>query len=183
MENVRNEIKKVSLKNERLDVTFSQEFLEDNYSDEVTRKCSQIVHADFKAALDTLKKHLVIICEQPEANDILDAGVDNYDVEKLDNYVVTGYSTGGSDEDAGVTIIGQKLLKSGKVVNINAPFTKYEDFDTYKHGTELSGDIYSCNNEVVEYLFKGKWGIKQQEFDFDVPDEAMTETTSDTEAA
>lgn len=92
-------------------------------------------------------------------------------MEKFNNYVVTGYSIGGSDENAGVTIIGQKLLKSGSVLNMIGPFIKFEDFEAYAFAGELYADIYSCNYEVEQYLFKEKWGIKQQEFDFDVPED------------
>ena len=170
MENVKNEILKASVKNDRLEVTFKENFTEANYSNEVAKKCSQIVHADLKAALERLKLHLVVICEQPEAGLINFESIHQFDMEQLDNYVVTGYTIGGSDESAGVTIIGQKLLKSGQVLNLIAPFTKFEDTDAYMFAGELYADIQACDWEVTEYLFGEKWGIKQQEFDFDVPD-------------
>ena len=47
--------------------------------------------------------------------------------EKLKNIIVTGYSKGGNDESAGVSIQAQKLLKSGQILNLSVPFTKYED--------------------------------------------------------
>ncbi|MCW0484093.1 hypothetical protein [Gaoshiqia sediminis] len=169
MENVRNEILKASVKHDRCEVTYKESFTEANFSNEVSKKCSQIVHVDLKNALDRLKIHLVILCEQPEA--VLMDNIYDFDLEELSNYVVTGYSIGGSDESAGVTIIGQKLLKSGQVLNINAPFTKFEDAEAYEFAGELYGDVQACNWEVSEYLFAEKWGLKQQEFDFDVPEE------------
>ena len=129
MENVNNEILKASVKNDRVEVTFKENFSDENYSNEVSKKCSQIVHSDLKAALEKLKPHLVLICEQPEARAIIDTGFFDFDIENLDNYNVTGYSIGGSDEHLGVTIIGQKLLKSGQVLNLIAPFTKFENND------------------------------------------------------
>lgn len=169
-ENVRNEILKASVKNDRLEVTYKENFTEANYSNEVAKKCSQIVHADLKAALERLKLHLVVICEQPEAGLVNSESIHQFNMEQLDNYVVTGYTIGGSDESAGVTVIGQKLLKSGKVLNLIAPFTKFEDFESYDFAGELFADIQACDCEVTEYLFGEKWGIKQQEFDFDVPE-------------
>lgn len=176
MEIVSTEIKKVSLKNERLEVTMSQEFRltnesDDTFTDDVTRKSSQIVHKDLKAALDGLKPHLVCICEQKEAEAIKNAGIFDFDVESLDNYIVTGYTIGGTDEQEGITIIGQKLLKSGQVLNLIAPFTKYES-EEYSFGGELMTAVEGCNYEVEEYLFNGKWGIKQQVFDFEEENEA-----------
>lgn len=175
MENVRIEILKAAVKSDRLEVTYRESFSEENYSNEVSKKCSQIVHADLKAALEKLKPHLVMICEQPEAEEIQEAGIYDFNVEALDNYVVRGYSIGGTDESAGVTIIGQKLLKTGMVLNINAPFTKYENEEAYDYAGALAADIEACNYEVKEYLFNEKWGIKQQEFEFDIPEEAEVE--------
>lgn len=166
---VHNEIVKASIKNDRCEVTFKERFTEENYSNEVTKKCSQIVHADMKKAFERLKVHLVAICDQKEAAEVLE-DFSSYPVENLSNYVVTGYSVGGSDEDQGVTIIGQKLLETGKVLNLIAPFTKYEDLDAYEYANELSGDIHACDCEVLAYMFDGKWGIKQQEFDFEAPE-------------
>jgi hypothetical protein len=171
MDNVRNEIVKASVKNDRCEVTYKESFTEANYSNEVSKKCSQIVHVDMKKALDRLRLHLVMVCEQPEAVLVDFESIHQIDLEEFNNYVVTGYSIGGNDESAGVTIIGQKLLKSGSVLNLISPFIKFEDSDAYLFAGELYSDIQSCNYEVEEYLFAEKWGIKQQEFDFDVPEE------------
>lgn len=181
MESVRNEIVKASVKNDRCEVTYKESFTEANYSNEVSKKCSQIVHVDMKKALDRLRLHLVMVCEQPEAVLINIENIHEVDLEEFNNYVVTGYSIGGNDEGAGVTIIGQKLLKSGSVLNLSSPFIKFEDSDAYPFAGELYSDIQSCNYEVEEYLFAEKWGIKQQEFDFDAPEESagFTVTVSD----
>ncbi len=94
--------------------------------------------------------------------------------EKLKNIIVTGYSKGGNDESAGVSIQAQKLLKSGQVLNLSVPFTKYEDEsgDGYLYGAELKEAIGRCSYEVDAYLFEGKYGIKQESFDFDTPEES-----------
>lgn len=175
MENVHNEILKASVKNDRLEVTFKENFTEANYSNEVAKKCSQIVHADLRAALERLKLHLVVICEQPEAELVNFESIHQFNVEQLENYIVTGYTIGGNDENAGVTIIGQKLLKSGQVLNLISPFIKFEDTENYIFAGELSADVDACNFEVLEYLFGEKWGIKQTEFDFDTPENADIE--------
>ena len=180
MESVKNQIVKASVKNDRCEVTYKESFTEANYSNEVSKKCSRIVRADMKKALTRLTLHLVMVCEQPEAVLVDYESIHQIDLEEFNNYVVTGYSIGGSDESAGVTIIGQKLLKSGSVLNLISPFIKFEDSDAYLFAGELYSDIASCNYEVEEYLFAEKWGIKQQEFDFDAPEGAdITVTVSD----
>lgn len=176
-ENVKNEILKASVKNDRLEVTFKENFTEANYSNEVSKKCSQIVHTDLKAALERLKIHLVVVCEQKEAELVNFESIHEFNLEQFDNYIVTGYSIGGSDENAGVTIIGQKLLKSGSVLNLVSPFVKFQDMEAYDFAGELDADIQACNWEVEEYLFGEKWGLKQQEFDFDAPEGAEIEMT------
>lgn len=179
-ENVKIEILKAAVKNDQLEVTYRESFTDENYSNEVSKKCSQIVHSDLKAAMDQLKAHLAVICEQPEASIVRAAGIYEFNTETLDNYVVRGYSAGGTDESAGVTIIGQKLLKTGMVLNINAPFTKFEDNEAYDFAGALAGDIEACDHEVKEYLFNEKWGIKQMEFDFEfnVSQESELQTES-----
>ena len=113
----------------------------------------------------------------PEAVQITEDNVYDFDPEQLMNYEITGYSIGGSDDSAGVTITGKKLLESGQVLNLNVPFTKFEDEDGYIHGAALMSDIQACNYEVEEFL-NGKWGIVQQElpgFETDTPNEAEIE--------
>lgn len=180
MENATNEIVKAAIKNDRCEVTYKESFNEANYTNEVSKKSSQIVHADMRKAYSRLILHLIVACEQPEAGQINDENIHELDLEQFNNYVVTGYSIGGSDENSGVTIIGQKLLKSGQVLNLISPFIKFEDLEAYPLAGELFNDVAGCNYEVEEYLFNGKWGIKQEEIDFDAPAESdFSVTVSD----
>ena len=66
--------------------------------------------------------------------------------EKLKSIIITGYSKGGNDESAGASIQAQKLLKSGQVLNLSVPCTKYEDEsgDGYPYGAELKEAIDRC---------------------------------------
>ncbi len=173
METAKNTIQKAKIKDSKLEVVYEEHFSEENYSNTIEKKCAQIVHADLKNAFDRLKAHVVCICEQPEADQVRAQGIFDFDEEIINNYVVTGYTHGGSDESAGVTIIAQKLLKSGKVLNLIAPFTQFEDDETYEFAGELYADIASCDHEVEQYVFHDKWGIKQLDFDFDAPEEAF----------
>lgn len=185
MEFTKIEVQKVSLKDERANVEFTADlkgFDEDGKEVEsheaLIIKSPNIVHADLKNALAGLKPHLVSICELAEANDIDD--IYRFDPDQIENYEVTGYSIGGSDENAGVTIIGKKLLQNGKVLNIVVPFTKFEDEEGYLHCGALSSAIQACDYEIEQYLLKGKWGIKQAEFEFE---EQVDEASHNEEAA
>ena len=171
METSTNEIVKAAIKKDCCIVSFKEDSTTKNCGGKNTKECEQIVHADLRKAFNRLVFHLIVFCEQPEASQITIETIHDLDLADFSNYVVTGYSIGGSDENAGVTIIGQKLLKTGAVLNLISPFIKFEDLDAYPLAGELYNDVQGCNYEVEEYLFNGKWGIKQQEIDFDAPAE------------
>lgn len=170
METAKNTIQKVKIKDGKLEVTYDEYFPQENYSNTIDKKCAQMIHTDFRQALDKLKLHLVCFCEMPESERIKSEGIYDFDPEILNSYVITGYTHGGSEESAGVTIIGQKLLKSGKVLNLISPFIQFADSDAYDYAGELAADIEACDYETAEYLFNEKWGVKQLSLDFDVPD-------------
>lgn len=172
-EQAKNIIQKAKIKDTKLEVVYEELFADENYSNTIEKKCAQIVHADLRACFDKLKVHLIIVCEMPEASQIHSGNIYESDFNDINNYVITGYSHGGSDESAGVTITGQKLLKSGQVLNINTPFIKFEDEESYEFAGVLYTDIQACDYEVEQYLFNDKWGIKQLDFDFDAPEEAF----------
>ena len=176
METARNTIQKAKVKDSKLEVIYEEYFSEENYSNTIDKKCAQIIHADLQVSLDRLKPHLACICEMPEGSTI--KSIYDCDLDDFSNYVVTGYSHGGSHESAGITIIGQKLLKSGKVLNLVTPFIKFEDTDAYHYAGELCSDIEACDYEVKEYLFNEKWGVKQLSLDFDEPESSSTGTIS-----
>lgn len=172
-EQAKNIIQKAKIKDTKLEVVYEELFADENYSNTIEKKCAQIVHADLRACFDKLKVHLINVCEMPEASQIHSGNIYESDFNDINNYVITGYSHGGSDESAGVTITGQKLLKSGQVLNINTPFIKFEDEESYVFAGVLYTDIQACDYEVEQYLFHDKWGIKQLDFDFDAPEEAF----------
>jgi len=158
------DIKKVAIKNGGLVITYDDYNSDNDYTDEVNRTCPQIIHPDLQLALDKLKAHVVCVCEMPEMNNIDESNLDTAH-EELKNIVITGFSPGGSDESAGVSIVAQRLLKGSKVLNVNMPFTPYESED-YPFSYELQLAVQACEYEVKEYLENGKFGIKQAEMEF-----------------
>lgn len=169
------EIQKVKIKNNQLTAEYTEKFVKANYKNNIVKESEQFIHADLRYALDRLKPHAVAICEMHEATlvDVSRPSDDDLN-EKLKSIIITGYSKGGNDESAGASIQAQKLLKSGQVLNLSVPFTKYEDEsgDGYPYGAELKDAIERCSYEVDAYLFDGKYGIKQESFDFDAPEES-----------
>lgn len=168
-------IEKVKIKNDQLTVDYRETFMDANYHNDITKTCQQFVHGDLKYALDLLKPHVAAICEMPEAKNINVEDPSEHDLnDALKNYIITGYSKGGSEESAGVTIIAQKILSTGKILNLTVPFMQFVDEtgDGYQYGEALESVIGRCDYEVDAYLFEEKWGIKQESFDFDAPAES-----------
>ena len=100
---------------------------------------------------------------------------------------VTGYSIGGDGDNEGVTLVAKRFLKTGKVLNLCAPFTMFNnENESYINAFELEQEIQSCEFEVKEYLFNKKWRIVQQELPFeedtanaDVQPDAIPEAGTD----
>ena len=114
------------------------------------------------------------LCEQPEASNInKDSFTSPGYAETLENYIITGYANDSVDGVSGITIMGAKLLQSGKVVDLKI-FVPLLDAD-YPYYEELSIDAAACDAEVESYLFEEKWGVRQERLDFetDEPEEAV----------
>ena len=153
------EIQKVKLKNNQVTADYTERFVEANYKNEVTKSSQQFVHPDLLYAMSLLKTHAVKICEMQEAGVVNIENPSDDDLnEKLKNIVVTGYSKGGSDESAGVSIQAQKLLKSGQVLNLSVPFTKFEDEsgEGYPYGDALKQAVSRLDYEVAENMESNK---------------------------
>lgn len=169
------EIQKVKVKNNQLTAEYTEKYLDANYKNNIMKESEQFIHPDLGYALNRLKPYVVSICEMHEATLVSMKNPSDEDLnEKLKNIIVTGYSKGGSDESAGVSIQAQKLLTSGQILNLSVPFTKFEDEtgDGYAYGIELRDAVNRCDYETDAYLFEGKCGIKQESFDFDTPAES-----------
>lgn len=121
---------------------------------ELGKKCDWLATNDMLDALKALVPHLVHLCEQDGSSD---------------DYEITGFVIGGGDEGEGVTLIGNKKLSTGKVLNLNAPFAEFFG-DEYPYAGELYEAIEKCIQEAEEYL-NGKSAFKQVEIPFDEEDE------------
>ncbi|MGL5957911.1 MAG: hypothetical protein ACRCZZ_04875 [Phocaeicola sp.] len=172
-EKSRNDIKKAAIKKDRLNVTYNERFLENNCTNVVTKNCDQIIHMDLKAAFDRMKLHLIFLTEQPEAERItMESFSSPGFAETFPNYFINGYGNDSVDGVKGITILGTKLLQSGKTVDLKI-FAAFED-DAYEFRHELSIDANACDEEVTAYLFEEKYSLKQERLDFecDAPEDA-----------
>lgn len=173
---MKKEITKVSVKSDKMDASYEEHHSEQNYSNEISVKSSQIIHADMKEALRRLTPHLVVMCEQLEMNlitsrEFFEAYDEDPEFKGLENYFVSGIVVSGSDGAKGVTIIGQKLLRTGKTLNLTTPFITFSgegEVEAYKYADLLEPAIDLVCWEAEEYLFNEKFGIKQTVMEFEV---------------
>ena len=134
------------------------------YMDEtgtVTVEGKNLVTNDLINAFKALVPHMAFLCEQKEFLEDMPENIDSI-------LEVTGYTVGGDGDSRGVTLTGKRFLKSNKVLNLNAPFTKFTDEnEDYAFQFELEQAIESCSYEVNEYIFNKKWKVVQQELPFE----------------
>lgn len=157
-------IQKAKLNAGGLEVSYKEFNNEQGFTNEYTVKCPQIIHKDLQAAFDALKAHVACICEFPEAAKVSSENIDTIH-EEMDKIVITGYTSSGSDETAGACIIAQRLVVGSKILNITTPFMQFSSED-YPYASDLDLVIQGCDDEVIQYLENGKFGIKQTELDF-----------------
>ena len=116
-------------------------------------------HQDLTNAFKALHVHLALICEQmSENNGIVSIKKKSSSeilssmrtLEMVNQHSVTGFSIGGEDEHEGVTLIGQRKLTSGDVLNLISPFKKWSS--DYKHASDLEVEMQVVLQECLEYL-------------------------------
>lgn len=137
-----------------------------------------IAHDDLRGAFKLLRVHLAFMCDLREAVNL------NFDeyleeqmrvqpktyVDPLEKITVTGFTISGGEDGEGIVITGTKQIGM-KVLNLNTPFTRFEDLD-YPYTAELQQSILFCCDEIKEYL-NGKAAMKQLDmFEETTPAEA-----------
>lgn len=126
------------------------------------------IHNDLQAAFDALTPHFAFICEditesvcRQAINDFKEGVIYGTPSDPLKKYNVSGFALGKESE--GVTISGTKRLESGKSININTPFIKWDD--DYPFISELIESVDILKSEVYEYIEGKRAPIKHQTID------------------
>lgn len=155
---------------------------------ELTAQHKRPPHQDLLTALGRLIPHLCFMCRQ--VPQVSDAGIafafdnpymqslvvsedDFYTRPEFADFLVTGYSY---DDKGGVVLIGQRVLPTGKVLNLIAPredlAPEQETGMEYCYLLDLGRLLRACDDEVKLYL-GGKHGPMVVQADlFDEDDEA-----------
>jgi hypothetical protein len=136
------------------------------HTTEISMKSKREVHEDLVNAIDALIPHLSFMSEQIEDDDRFSGDMVEFSkMEEFKKFLVTGFSIGGSGDHEGVTITGRRRLRNNRVLNINTPFTKFNDenagAESYGRLEEMILDINTCINEVCLFV-DGKYKPSDQ---------------------
>lgn len=146
-------IKKARLKGSRLNLDYEQPVV--NGKDVISAKCANKVHPDLVTAFEKLIPHMILLCELPESDDLIDRLI-NRDIndctEGFPKIEVTGFSIGGDSDEAGVTIIGSRMIgNNGKTLNLISPFQKYDE-EEYGYAGQLKIAVDLIVTEITQFL-------------------------------
>ena len=147
-------VQKVKVKDLHLTCEFTEQRHEDAPARAFAITCQEQVHADLLHRLSRLVPHLCLLNEQlretsdfwPEESEELPAlfGV----------FSVTGFSMGKNQ--SGVTLLGQRELSGGRVLNLTSPYQSFEDeHNRYTYAGRLETALFEAIAEV-EAALRGK---------------------------
>lgn len=165
------DIKKAKLIDHKyLEVEYTETLEKDDQyiTNEISKKCKHEAHQDLIDAYKKFIPHLALLSEFVDEAYIADMNWDwgnaqsIYHQEIFYSFDVTSISFGGSGDHEGVTITGRKNLKTGKVLNLNSPFTKFDsEVEEYLHTDKLYSAFVNWDTEVKAYI-NGKYAPSKQ---------------------
>jgi len=148
-------ITKAKVKNQLLNAEFTEQHHEEASPRAFTMQGTELVHPDLQHRFACLVPHLCLLCEQlPETPDYWPADEAEDLPGHFGKFTVTGFSMGRGQ--AGVTLIGQRELEGGKVLNLTSPYLAFEDeHGTYAYAGRLETAVLDAIGEVEQAL-RGK---------------------------
>ncbi|TGE23504.1 hypothetical protein [Hymenobacter metallicola] len=171
------EIELTKVKVDKFNNLYAEYTLRENgIGSENTKKVHQPAHEDLVRAFKKLTVHLCLMTEVVEG---IKSGEDEYlryeqltqafqsedlyTAPEFDSYRCTGFTL----SSGGVVLVGQKRLRSKKVLNLVSPYEVLEPEtptgDEYQYLAELDYDLSHAITEVKAYL-EGKY--EQHQLDF-----------------
>ena len=147
-------IQKAKLKDQHLTCEFTEQRTPDAASRSFVLTCAEQVHPDLAHRLARLVPHLCLLTEQ------LTEGPDYWPDESeelpalFEQFTVTGFSMGRNR--TGVTLIGQRVLTGGRVLNLTTPCQSFDDEQgSYPYAPLLETELLEALAEV-EAALRGK---------------------------
>ena len=147
-------IQKVKLKDQQLTCEFTEQRTQNAPPRAFALTCAEQVHPDLPHALSRLVPHLCLLAEQltetsdywPDESEELPA--------LFESFLVTGFSMGR--HQGGVTLIGQRELTSGRVLNLTTPYQSFDEEQVSYDYTGLLEATLATALVEVEAALRGK---------------------------
>jgi hypothetical protein len=146
---------KAKVKKQLLYAEFTEQHDEEASPRAFTMQGTDLIHPDLQHRLAHLVPHLCLLCEQlAETPDYWPEDEAADLPAHFSSYTVTGFSMGRGG--VGVTLIGQRELQGGKVLNLTSPYLAFEDENTtYAYAGRLETEVLDAISEV-ELALRGK---------------------------
>ncbi|GAA4355902.1 hypothetical protein GCM10023185_19200 [Hymenobacter saemangeumensis] len=148
-------IHKARLKDLHLTCEFTEQRSEEAPARAFALTCHEQVHPDLTHRLSRLVPHLCLLTEQlTETPDFWPDEAEELPA-RFEAFTVTGFSMGKGQ--GGVTLIGQRTLIGGKVLNLTSPYVSFEDETdaAYSYAPLLETELGEALAEV-EAALRGK---------------------------
>ena len=147
-------IQKVKLKDQQLTCEFTEQRTQDAPPRAFALTCAEQVHPDLSHALSRLVPHLCLLAEQlTETSDYWPDESEELPV-LFESFTVTGFSMGR--HQGGVTLIGQRELTGGRVLNLTTPYQSFDDEQASYLYTGLLETTLAVALVEVEAALRGK---------------------------
>ena len=167
-------IQKARLKDGHLSCEFTEQRTQEAPARAFALTCHEQAHPDLTHRLSRLVPHLCLLTEQlAETPDYWPDEAEELPA-RFQPFTVTGFSMGKGQ--GGVTLIGQRILTGGKVLNLNSPYVSFDDETgaAYPYAPLLETELAVALAEV-EAALRGKCSEYRQLGLFD----ARSTTTAD----
>lgn len=163
-------VQKVKIKNQQLTCEFTEQRTDKAPPRGFFLICQELVHPDLLHRLAQLVPHLCLLTEQLiETPDYWPDNAVQILPTHFNPFIVTGFSLGNGSR--GVTLIGQRQLAGGKVLNLTSPYVAFDDEQpTYAYAGLLENALDEAIGEVKAAL-RGKCTDYRQLNLFDQPAE------------
>ncbi|SDY67993.1 hypothetical protein [Hymenobacter psychrophilus] len=148
-------IQKARVKHQQLQCEFTEQRTDQAPTRIFALTCQELVHPDLLARLAQLVPHLCLLCEQlRETPDFWPDDDTSPLPDHLAPFTVTGFTLGGGG--SGVTLLGQRQLAGGKLLNLTSPYVAFDqELEPYAYAGLLETAVQAAVAEVEEAL-RGK---------------------------
>ena len=161
-------LSKVKLKDGRLDVHYevTETVGNESYTNKYHVESAKDIHPDLRECFDRLRPIMgrvfnitsflsMVETDDFKANKNQKEVARNFADEMLKNIKVRGVSYSGQDDNVGVVLTGLFTVSNNQKTAINSPRLKFNT-ETFGFEEELEEIVADIENEVYEFLFKGK---------------------------